>query len=209
MHGPATVGWLLVALCAVTGVSCVLRARGAGCGQRAEARSEAAMGFAMAAMAVPVLWGGTPTLHKASAWAFTAVFGVLLMRELWLMLMATGRHGSMSPAQQLHHLLGGAAMVYMALAMAFGAPAGGAGAHHSEAGGVPVVTGALLAYFAAYVLWTGTRLMPAATGAARPALAGHHGGIRAEAPPVVRHAGVAAGCRVAMGAGMFAMLLTV
>ncbi len=32
MHGPHTVGWLLTALCAVTGITCLLRARGAGPG---------------------------------------------------------------------------------------------------------------------------------------------------------------------------------
>ncbi|MGI5347131.1 DUF5134 domain-containing protein [Streptomyces sp. CA-250714] len=206
MHGPATVGWLLVALCAVTGASCVLRARDAGRGQRAEAQNEAVMGFGMAAMAAPVLWGGTPLLHTAAAWTFTTVFVLLLARELWL--MAGGRHRAAPMPGHLHHLLVSAAMVYMALSMALGATPG-TGAHHSGANGVPVVTGVLLLYFAGYVLWTGTRLMPVATGAGAVATAGTHGSRAAAGLPVVRQAGVAAGCRVAMGAGMFAMLLTV
>ncbi|MFI8849028.1 DUF5134 domain-containing protein [Streptomyces sp. NPDC053499] len=210
MHGPATVGWLLVALCAVTGLVCVLRARGSGCGQRAGAQSEAAMGFAMAAMSVPVLWGGSPALHRTSAWVFTAVFAALLARELWL--LTAGRHGAASPSAKLHHLLGSAAMAYMALTMALGAAAGthpaGTGGHHSGPGGVPVVTGVLLAYFAGYVVWTGARLLP--TGAGGPVLAGDGGALRGTgATSAVQHEQVAAGCRVAMGAAMFAMLLTV
>ncbi|MGP3977683.1 DUF5134 domain-containing protein [Streptomyces sp. 8N114] len=206
MHGPATIGWLLVALCAATGASCVLRARDAERGQRAEAQSEAAMGFGMAAMAVPALWGGAPVLHTTAAWAFTAAFGLLLARELWL--VTGGRHRIACRAGHLHHVLGSAAMVYVALSMALGASSG-TGAHHPAVGGVPLVTGVLLAYFAVYVLWTGTRLMPVAAGAGSVVTAGADGGRRAVALPVMRQAGVAAGCRVAMGAGMFAMLLTV
>ncbi|MBO8187658.1 DUF5134 domain-containing protein [Streptomyces spirodelae] len=210
MHGPATVGWLLVALCAVTGLVCVLRSRGPGCGQRVGAQSEAAMGFAMAAMSVPLLWGGSPVLHRASAWVFTAVFAALLARELWL--LTADRHGTASPPAKLHHLLGSAAMTYMALAMALGAPAGthpaGTGGHHSAPGGVPVVTGVLLAYFAGYVLWTGARLLP--TEAGGPVPAGGPGQLEGtRSPSAVQHAQVAAGCEVAMGAAMFAMLLTV
>ncbi|MBO8196113.1 DUF5134 domain-containing protein [Streptomyces oryzae] len=209
MHGPATVGWLLVALCAVTGASCVLRARGAGRGQRAEAQGEAAMGFGMAAMAVPVLWHGAPRVHTTAAWSFTAVFGLLLMRELWL--VAGGRHRGGCRSWRLHHVLSTGAMAYMALCMALSASAG-TGAHGAGAGGVPALTGTLLVYFAGYVLWTGTRLMPVMTGAPAGAAAGAHGGQDGQggmALPVVRQAGVAAGCRVAMGAGMFAMLLSV
>ncbi|MFI7244939.1 DUF5134 domain-containing protein [Streptomyces qinglanensis] len=195
MHGPATVGWLLTALCAVTGTSCLLRARGARPGPRAEAGGEAAMGFGMAAMAAPAPWSGTPAAHTVSGWVFGTFFGALLVRELRL--AATERHAAASPGRHLHHLLGSAAMVYMSLAMVL-RPSGGAAAHHSAAGGLPVVTGMLLVYFAGYVLWTGTRLMPAGTGPVGP---------RAALPPVARQAGVAAGCRLAMGAGMFAMLL--
>ncbi|MEU3191767.1 DUF5134 domain-containing protein [Streptomyces sp. NPDC006992] len=199
MHGPATVGWLLTALCAVAGVSCLLRARGAGPGRRAEAGGEAAMGFGMAAMAAPAPWSGTPTGHTVSGWVFGALFGALLVRELRL--TAAERHTAASPGRHLHHFLGSAAMVYMSLAMALG-PSGGAAAHHSGAGGLPLVTGMLLVYFAGYVLWTGTRLMPAgAAPASGPAAR------RTAMPPVARQAGVAAGCRVAMGTGMFAMLL--
>ncbi|WP_432069238.1 DUF5134 domain-containing protein [Streptomyces sp. AA1529] len=198
MHGPHTVGWLLTALCAVTGITCLLRARGAGPGRRSEAGGEAAMGLGMAAMAAPAPWSGTPAGHTMSGWVFGALFGAMLVRELRL--TATERHAT-APGRHLHHLLGSAAMVYMSLAMALGPP-GGAAAHHSAAGGLPPVTGMLLVYFAGYVLWTGTRLMPAgAAPGSGPAAQ------RAAVPPVARQAGVAAGCRVAMGAGMFAMLL--
>ncbi|MFE9385987.1 DUF5134 domain-containing protein [Streptomyces sp. NPDC007025] len=199
MHGPETVGWLLTALCAVTGVSCLLRARGAGPGRRSEAGGEAVMGLGMAAMAAPAPWSGTPATHTVSGWVFGGLFGALLVRELRL--TATVRHTGAGPGRHLHHLLGSAAMVYMSLAMALGPPAGAA-AHHSGAGGLPLVTGMLLVYFAGYVLWTGTRLMPAgAAPGSGPAAR------RTAVPPVARQAGVAAGCRVAMGAGMFAMLL--
>ncbi|MEU7312949.1 DUF5134 domain-containing protein [Streptomyces sp. NPDC007083] len=198
MHSPAVVGWLLTALCAVTGVSCLLRAHGAGPGRRAEAGGEAAMGLGMAAMAAPAPWSGTPAAHTVSGWVFGALFGALLARELRL--TATERHTAASPGRHLHHLLGSAAMVYMSLAMALG-PSGGAAAHHSEAGGLPLVTGTLLVYFAGYVLWTGTRLMPAGAVPGSPVAR------RTAVPPVARQAGVAAGCRVAMGAAMFAMLL--
>ncbi len=53
MHGPASPGWLLVALCAATGAYCLLRMRSPVEEQRRTAGGEALMGFGMAAMAVP------------------------------------------------------------------------------------------------------------------------------------------------------------
>ncbi|WP_335935558.1 DUF5134 domain-containing protein [Streptomyces sp. PTD5-9] len=205
MHGPATSGWLLMALCALTGAYCLLRARGeTGEGRRA-ARAEALMGFGMAAMAVPAAVVPPP----AWAWGVYAVlFGAASLRALWF-----SRRGG----HHLHHLVGSAAMVYMAVAMAPGA-GGGHGAHGGHgglaggtdhgmaatAGGVPLLTGLLLVYYAVYVLRAGTRLIPVA------ATAGDAGG-----EPVPGGGGwvarpeLALACRMTMGIAMFAMLLTV
>ncbi|NEE52018.1 DUF5134 domain-containing protein, partial [Streptomyces sp. SID8455] len=52
MHGGALAGWLLMALCAVSGAYCLLRTRTGTPQERRTARGEALMGFGMAAMAV-------------------------------------------------------------------------------------------------------------------------------------------------------------
>lgn len=217
MHGPATVGWLLVALCALTGAYCVLRAKGTVGARREDAGGEALMGFGMAAMAVPSVWTWQPLPPAVTAAAFAVLFTALLVREVWLLLPWRRRGGEHAGAcGHLHHVVGALAMLYMSLAMvaAFtsaSASAGRAMAHGSGAGGVPVLTGALLVYFAGVVLWNGARLVPspsgAGAGAGAPARGG--GGV-ALAPPgrVVHGPGVAAGCRLAMGTAMFAMLLT-
>ncbi|NBM14728.1 DUF5134 domain-containing protein, partial [Streptomyces sp. GC420] len=151
MHGPAMAGWLLVGVCAATGSYCLLRMRAGDRGQRAQARGEALMGFAMAAMAVPTAVLSPPPW----AWIpYAVVFGATAVREAWLV-RGGGHH--------LHHLVGSLAMVYMAVAMAAGAP----GAHSGHGGsGVPLMTGALLAYYAVFVLRSGSQLLPAGTAAA-------------------------------------------
>lgn len=112
MHGPATSGWLLMALCAVTGSYCLLRTRTGSEEERRTARAEALMGFGMAAMAVPAAAVAPPTW----AWGVYAVlFGVAALRALWFS-RRSGHH--------LHHLVGSSAMVYMAVVMA---RAGGGG----------------------------------------------------------------------------------
>ena len=71
--------------------------------------------------------------------------------------------------------------------------------------GVPVVTGLLLGYFAGYALWAGIRMLPGAV----PAVAGGVPGAGSGRPAGVLAAPeVAAACRVSLGIGMFAMLLT-
>ncbi|MDX2695840.1 DUF5134 domain-containing protein [Streptomyces ipomoeae] len=189
MHGPASPGWLLVALCAVTGGYCLLRMRSAVEEQRRAAGGEALMGFGTAVMAVPAAVVAPPRW----AWlAYTVVFGAAALRALW-----AARTG---PRHHLHHLVGALAMVYMAAAMAF-SPGGGHGGT-----GLPLVTGVLLLYFGGYVLWAGVRLLPvpAAAGARVPSTA-----------PVLRTVGwgdrpeLSRACRLSMGIGMFAMLLTV
>ncbi|MGY1439730.1 DUF5134 domain-containing protein [Streptomyces reniochalinae] len=232
---------MLAALCAVTGASCVLRARGAGHRQRADAGGEAAMGFGMAVMAVPLLWSVPPTVRSLLAWGFAAAFGALLAHGAWRATSSgrgdrarygkrswrgervsdrdgrRSRHGG--PRQHVHHLVGGAAILYMSVVMALGTAGASGSAHaasasphsaHSAPGGVPVVTALLLAYFAMYALWTAARLMPAATdrGAAGVAGGREGGTVGVPAADLMRQAGIAAGCRLAMATGMFAMLIT-
>ncbi|MFB8245139.1 DUF5134 domain-containing protein [Streptomyces sp. NPDC055952] len=191
MHGPASSGWLLVALCAVTGAYCLLRMRGGAEGERGAAGGEALMGFGMAVMAVPAAVFTPP----AWAWpAYAVVFGAAGLHALW---------AARSGAHHLHHLVGAGAMVYMSVVMA-GSPAH---AHGGGGSGVPLLTGALLLYFAGYVLLAGVRLVPVAAvagsggaGAARGGSTGAAGwGDRPE---------LARACRLSMGMAMVAMLLT-
>ncbi|AZM51909.1 DUF5134 domain-containing protein [Streptomyces sp. WAC 01529] len=187
MHGPAQAAWLLVALCAATGAYCLLRMRSRIEEQRRTAGGEALMGFGMAVMAVPAAVIALPRW----AWlGYAAVFGAAALHALWT--ARANRH-------HLHHLVGACAMVYMSLAMITtpGAHAGHGGA------GLPVLTGALLLYFAGYVLWSGARLAPAGTVAAGR---GGSGG-----PPALGWGDrpeLALACRLSMGIGMLAMLLT-
>ncbi|MGW7054342.1 DUF5134 domain-containing protein [Streptomyces sp. NPDC054887] len=187
MHGQTMSGWLLVALCAATGAYCLLRLRSGGAQHREEAAGEALMGFGMAAMAVPAAVLAPP----AWGWAlYAAVFGGAALRGLW-----QARTG----AVHAHHVVGSLAMVYMALVMA---PGGGAGhrAHAAgyAAGGVPLLTGALLLYYVAYVLRSGVRLLPVEAGRAGPG-----GAVAWGARPEL-----ALACRLSMGLGMIAMLVT-
>lgn len=196
MHGPAMSGWLLMALCAVTGSYCLLRTRTGSAEERRAARAEALMGFGMAAMAIPAAAVAPP----AWGWGVYAVFfGVAAVRALWFS-RRSGHH--------LHHLVGSAAMVYMAVVMAR-AGAGGHGAGHGShatgahsmagAGGIPLLTGLLLVYYAVYVLRSGARLVPVAAAATGGGPSAGGWGARPE---------LALACRLTMGIAMFAMLLT-
>lgn len=195
MHGPATSGWLLMALCAVTGSYCLLRTRTGSEEERRTARAEALMGFGMAAMAVPAAAVALPTW----GWGVYAVlFGVAALRALWFS-RRSGHH--------LHHLVGSSAMVYMAVVMAR-AGGGGHGDHAAHAmgghgmaaaGGIPLLTGLLLAYYAVYVLRSGARLVPVAAVATGGGPPPSGWGARPE---------LALACRLTMGIAMFAMLLT-
>ncbi|MFC8520561.1 DUF5134 domain-containing protein [Streptomyces sp. NPDC057257] len=179
MHGPASPGWLLVALCAATGAYCLLRMRSTVEEQRRSAGGEALMGFGMAAMAVPAAVFSPPSW----AWpGYAALFGAAALRALWS--ARTSRH-------HLHHLVGTSAMVYMAIVMAV-SPAHHAG--HGASSGVPLLTGALLLYFTVYVLLSGVRLIPVAAGGGAVAW-----GDRPE---------LARACRLSMGIAMVAMLIT-
>lgn len=186
MHGPPLVGWLLVALSAATGLSCL---------RRHSARDEALMGCGMALTAVPM------SVLDPRPWGtalLVVVFAAATVRALVQgVTRRSGRH--------LHHAVGAAAMVYMAVAMAGEATAGDRAGHagHGPSGSAPL-TGALSLYFAAYALAAGLRLF-AATAVAVPASAG--GGL---APPAADPHGseMAAACRVSMALGMLAMLLS-
>ncbi|GHC51786.1 DUF5134 domain-containing protein [Streptomyces flavofungini] len=131
-------------LCAGSGAYCLLRMRSRVEEQRRTAGAEALMGFGMAVMALPA----TVVQPPRGVWlGYTAVFAVAGLRMAWP--VRRGPH-------QLHHAVGALAMVYMSAAMVV-APGGHAG--HGGAG-VPVVTGALLLYFAGHVLFSGARLAP-------------------------------------------------
>jgi hypothetical protein len=158
--------------------------------QRLAAGGEAVMGFGMAAMAVPA------AVFTPPPWAwpvYAVVFGAAGLRALSL--ARASRH-------HLHHLVGTSAMVYMAITMSVSP-----GHHHGAgAAGVPLLTGALLAYFTGYVLLAGVRLAPTgappaavAPGAGNGPSAGTGWGDRPE---------LARACRVSMGISMVAMLLT-
>ncbi|MGZ3097718.1 DUF5134 domain-containing protein [Streptomyces sp. H62] len=200
MHGPASSGWLLVALCAATGAYCLLRMRSSVEEQRRAAGGEALMGFGMAAMAVPA------AVFTPPRWAwpvYAVVFGAAGLRALWA--ARSGRH-------HLHHLVGAAAMVHMAVAMAVSP----AHAHGHGSSGVPILTGLLLLYFTGYVLLTGVRLIPvAAVAGGVPTAGGPPTGVPAGGVPAggVPAAGwgdrpeLARACRLSMGIAMLAMLL--
>jgi hypothetical protein len=182
VHGSVAAGWLLVALCAATGAYCLLRMRSTVEEQRRAAGGEALMGFGMAAMAVPAAAFTPP----AWAWsAYAVVFGAAALHAL--------RPAWRSP-HHLHHLIGTSAMIYMSVAMAVSP-----GSHHTHGGaGMPLVTGALLLYFAGYVLLSGARLVPAGAVAGSAVGGGTGWGDRPE---------LARACRLSMGMAMVAMLL--
>ncbi|MFF4248496.1 DUF5134 domain-containing protein [Streptomyces sp. NPDC001822] len=192
MHGPALSGWLLMVLCGLTGTYCLLRTRDGTERERGMARAEALMGFGMAAMAVPAALLTLPNWM----WAVYAVtFGASALRAL-----AYARAGG----HHLHHLVGSLAMVYMSVAMipASGLTADGHSGHGAgAAGGVPVLTGVLLVYYAAYVLRSAGRLIPASppVAVADGGTVGVGWGARPE---------LALACRLTMAMAMFAMLLT-
>ncbi|AXE25251.1 DUF5134 domain-containing protein [Streptomyces globosus] len=175
--------WLTVLVCAVSGGCCLHRACTAGRPERGPAAGEAVMAVGMAVMALPpgtAPWGARilPVLCCGAA-----------LHAVWL--LRRGLHHT-------HHLVGSLAMAYMALAVYAGGGHGGHGGGGSA--GPPLVTGALLLYYAAYVLLGGARLV-AAGPAVSAAAAGPGAGRGREAGEVAR------ACRLAMGTGMLAMLL--
>ncbi|AUY48724.1 DUF5134 domain-containing protein [Streptomyces sp. CB01881] len=198
MHGPVLVSWLLALLTAAAGGYCLTRLRRSPCtdgpatGRLHAYESDAAealMGFGMAVMAV----SGSAVPAAVWAWVFGAPAVAFLLASA---------SGPARRAHRLHHAIGGLAMTYMALAMG---SAPGHGHHHAASTGTPLLTGALLLYFGGYSLWAGTRLLAAPAG--RPAV-GPGGTAVAVAGPTAVTAGLPRACRLSMGIGMFAMLLT-
>ncbi|MBT2387838.1 DUF5134 domain-containing protein [Streptomyces sp. ISL-11] len=188
MHGPPLVGWLLVVLCAATGAYCLARIRITAEPEGRATGGDALMGLGMAVMAVPTAvldprpWGAP---------LFAVVFGVAGLRSL--LGAARGR----TEPHHLHHAVGAFAMVYMALAMA-GAPMAGHTGHTAgmrEPAGTPLLTGLLLVYFAVYVVRSVAVLVPVVTAAS--------GEVSWPVRPNLTNA-----CRLSMGIGMLAMLLT-
>ncbi|GGT25040.1 DUF5134 domain-containing protein [Streptomyces kurssanovii] len=181
MHGPAMSGWLLMVLCTATGLYCLIRMRSCRGPDRRAAGGEALMGLGMAAMAVPATALTLPSWHWV---VYAVVFGAAAVHAV----RPVGNGG-----RHLHHAVGCLAMVYMAAAMA------GAGAHGAHtAGGVPLLTGVLLLYFAGYVLRSGPRLVP---------LAPVGGGTVPVADPAGSRPELVPACRVSMATAMLVMLL--
>ncbi|WP_395293303.1 DUF5134 domain-containing protein [Kitasatospora hibisci] len=184
MHGPVLVNSLLAVLTTAAGGYCLDRLRRAsgtarpGTHRRHSHESDAAEALMGFGMAAMAVSGDAV---PAVVWAW--VFGVPAAAFLLASAFGPDRR-----AHRLHHAIGGLAMTYAALAMA-AAPA--AGHHHAAAGGTPLLTGALLLYFGGYSLWAGTRLLGTTTGRLTTATAG-----------------LPLACRLSMGIGMFAMLLT-
>ncbi|MFC5721561.1 DUF5134 domain-containing protein [Streptomyces gamaensis] len=187
MHGPPLVDWLLVVVSAATGAYCLARIRAGAADGHEAVGSDALMGLGMAVMAVP---GALPGTRPWGAAVFAAVFAADGLRAL---LVARGHPETL----HLHHAVGAFAMVYMALAMA-GADGGGHAEHVQgphEPAGTPLLTGLLLLYFAVYVVRSVAVLVPVvALGPGEPG--------RPERPDLTN------ACRLSMGIGMLAMLLT-
>ncbi|WP_030258254.1 MULTISPECIES: DUF5134 domain-containing protein [Streptomyces] len=183
MHGPALVNWLLALLTAAAGATCLARLRRSPCAPGGAHRplgreSDAAEALMGLGMAAMAVTGATV---PPTVWA--ALFGLPAVAFLF-----AAAHAPAGRAHRLHHAVGALAMTYMALAMA---ATPGHQHHHAVGQGLPLLTGALLLYFGGYTLWAGSRLLrtPAGTLA-------------------VGTAGLPHACRLTMGIGMFAMLLT-
>ncbi|MGA5820938.1 DUF5134 domain-containing protein [Kitasatospora sp. NPDC094028] len=186
MHEPTLVNWLLALLTAAAGVSCLARLRHPA---RATAPSCAAAGpLARESDAADALMGlGMAAMAVTGAAVPAAVWAGLFGVPAAAFLLAAV-HAPAGRAHRLHHAVGALAMTYTALAMT--APSA-AHHHHAAALGTPLLTGALLLYFGGYTLWAGSRLLrtPAGTLA-------------------LGTTGLPQACRLTMGIGMFAMLLT-
>ncbi|MEZ0066187.1 hypothetical protein ABIA32_002197 [Streptacidiphilus sp. MAP12-20] len=179
--------WMLVLLCAGTGSYCAARfclRRTAPPADRAADATEAVMALGMAAMAVGL---------RAPTGLWVGVFGSAAFFSLAVSTLARGHR-----AHHVYHVVGHAAMVYMALVMGL-APAGG-GSSDGMAGmvgtgashGVPVLTGALLVTFLVLAVRFGLRLVAP--------VGGQRGGTLLHAPALPD------ACRVVMGLSMATML---
>ncbi|MFJ9543900.1 DUF5134 domain-containing protein [Streptomyces sp. NPDC101225] len=203
MGEPPLVGWLLTALGTTTGVLCLLRSRAGAAAdpyKRRTTRAEGAMGIGMALMAAPAL------AHRTGAWGPMALGVLFTALAVRVVLFAHGE------SHRLHHTVDAAAMAYMAVLMALAA--GGstrgtmAGMHdggHATMG-PSLVNLTLLGYYIIYVLWSGVRLVPAATVgcATAPTVPGRP--VRARSS-VWQASEVGRACRLSLAIGMLAMVL--
>ncbi|MEU9048272.1 MULTISPECIES: DUF5134 domain-containing protein [unclassified Kitasatospora] len=192
MHGPILVNWLLALLTAAAGASCLVRLRRSPCAQGVPgapgAASAAHRPLARESDAAEALMGlGMAAMAVTGAAVPAAVWAALFGAPAAAFLLAAV-HAPAGRAHRLHHAVGAIAMTYMAVAMAVSP---GHQHHHAGGLGVPLLTGVLLLYFGGYTVWAGSRLLrtPAGTLA-------------------VGTAGLPQACRLTMGIGMFAMLLT-
>ncbi|MFF2074368.1 DUF5134 domain-containing protein [Kitasatospora sp. NPDC058162] len=187
MHGPTLVNWLLALLTATAGAYCLTRLRQSPCAPAAPGPHRPHPALARESDAAEALMGlGMAAMAVTGATVPAAVWACLFGLPAAVFLLAA-LHTPSGRAHRLHHAVGALAMTYLALAMT----ASPAGHHHAAALGAPLLTGALLLYFGGYALWTGARLLrtPAGTLA-------------------LGTTGLPRACRLAMGIGMFAMLLT-
>ncbi|WP_062216128.1 DUF5134 domain-containing protein [Streptomyces sp. NBRC 109706] len=182
MHGPVLVNWLLVVVCGGTGGYCLARLRRCRPAERQDRGLEAAMGFGMALMAWAMA-GGVAGAAPPS-WLLVALTAASTLGAA-LPLGAGARH-------RAHHLVEGAAMLAMALAMA--------GGHH-PGHGPPGWAGPALLYFGLHALRAAPRLLPA------PAPAPAETRAETETGAAHRPDEVGAACRLALSLGMFTMVL--
>ncbi|MER6303542.1 DUF5134 domain-containing protein [Kitasatospora sp. NPDC001539] len=181
MSGPNLVDWLLALVTAAAGVHCLTRLRNAAPGADPGRRRHARESDAAEALMGFGMAAMAVTGATVPAVVWAGLFGLPAAAFLLAALYApTGR------AHRLHHAIGALAMTYTALAMT-ASPVGHH--HHAAVLGAPLLTGALLLYFGGYSLWAGARLLPAGT-------------------LVLGTSGLPQACRLTMGIGMFAMLLT-
>ncbi|MFH9348601.1 DUF5134 domain-containing protein [Kitasatospora sp. NPDC017646] len=187
MHGPALVNWLLALLTATAGAYCLTRLRHASCGTAAGGARPAHPPLSRESDAAEALMGlGMAAMAVTGATVPAAVWAFLFGLPTALFLLAA-LHAPAGRAHRLHHAVGALAMTYTALAMS----AAPGGHHHAAALGAPLLTGTLLLYFGGYSLWAGSRLLRTPAGTL-----------------VLGTTGLPRACRLTMGIGMFAMLLT-
>ncbi|MFD8708392.1 DUF5134 domain-containing protein [Kitasatospora sp. NPDC059648] len=188
MHGPTLVSWLLALLTATAGAYCLSRLRHAPCAATAPGSRLAHPPLARESDAAEALMGlGMAAMAVTGATVPAAVWACLFGLPATVFLVAA-LHAPAGRAHRLHHAVGALAMTYMGLAMT---ASPGGGHHHATALGTPLLTGTLLLYFGGYSLWAGARLLRTPAGTL-----------------VLGTTGLPRACRLAMGIGMFAMLLT-
>ncbi|WP_084718980.1 DUF5134 domain-containing protein [Streptacidiphilus carbonis] len=168
MQPPAPVAWLMVALMAATGLYCLARCRHAPRLSSEERRLDASAGLKGMAMAVMVFPLGVGPAVPEVLWLL-----VFLPAGLWS--LGAALRGSIHRRHHLDHAVGHLAMAYMAVAMAGPMPRAGSMpgmATMRTPAGLPWLTGALLVFFAASAVVSGTRLLgagaPLAAGARAP-----------------------------------------